>query len=273
MTSIISRWFGAMQRNPAAPIRLFSFHYAGGSAAIFRSWRQLLPNWVELWPVQFPGRGQRISERPETSIERLVGSMLPDLLPIFKERPFCLFGHSMGATVAFELARKLFCEHGSGPCILFVSGRRAPNLSRRKHSAYKLSDPDFVDELRRLNGTPREVLDSPELMQLLLPVIKADFEAIETYRYMPGEPLACPIVAFAGLHDGEVRMEEMEPWRSFTSADFSLQTFEGDHFFIHSHEALLTQEITTELRLLLQKPSWAEQQLCMDGLQQHSVQR
>jgi len=186
MNSRVSRWFAAKQRNAGAAIRLFCFHYAGGSAAIFRSWQELLPRWVELWPVQFPGRGQRIAEKPETSIEGLVGSMLPDLLPMFAEKPFCLFGHSMGATVAFELARKLFSEHRRSPCILFISGRRAPSMPRRRNSTHNFSDHEFVDELRRLKGTPREILESSELMQLLLPVIKADFQAIETYRYTPG---------------------------------------------------------------------------------------
>ncbi|HEX5875859.1 MAG TPA: alpha/beta fold hydrolase, partial [Pyrinomonadaceae bacterium] len=159
--------------NPHAGARLFCFPYAGGTAPIFRAWPNYLPAEVELCAVQYPGRGTRIAERLREDVEELMNSSYDELQP-FLNKPFAFFGHSMGALVSYEFARRLQREERPGPIGLFVSGCTAPHLRATDRITYNLPEPEFIDELRRLQGTPPEVLDSKELMQLMLPIIRAD---------------------------------------------------------------------------------------------------
>jgi medium-chain acyl-[acyl-carrier-protein] hydrolase len=155
-----------------------------------------------------------------------------ELLPYF-DRPFALFGHSMGSLISFELVRLLRKEYGIKPRHLFVSGHRAPQLPRRNQTiVHKLPEQEFLDELKRLNGTPRSVLESPELMSMMAPVLRGDFELVETYVYLEEPPLDCPIMAFGGLDDPETTEAEAAEWRTQTTSMFSLKMFPGDHFFL-----------------------------------------
>jgi medium-chain acyl-[acyl-carrier-protein] hydrolase len=133
------------------------------------------------------------------------------------DKPFAFFGHSMGAMISHDLARALRRKYGVEPVHLFVSGRRAPQMPRTRKTTYDLPEPEFIEELRRLNGTPQEVLDQPELMQLMIPLLRADFSVCQTYQYEPEPPLTCPITVFGGLED-ETTREELVGWRAQTSA-------------------------------------------------------
>jgi medium-chain acyl-[acyl-carrier-protein] hydrolase len=240
-----SPWFPHASAKPQAALRLFCFPYAGGSAAIYRPWAASLPPAIELCAVQLPGRGERLDEPSYTDLRALVGDAEAALLP-YLDKPFALFGHSMGAMIAFELARRLR-DRGLNPVHLFLSARRAPQLEVEEEITYNLPEPEFIDEVRRLNGTPQEVLEHPELMQMVLPLLRADFEVVETYRYEPGAPLDCPVTVFGGLQDSDVPRPQLDAWREHTTAAFSVRMLPGDHFFLHKTQPLLTRVVVQEL--------------------------
>jgi medium-chain acyl-[acyl-carrier-protein] hydrolase len=216
----------------APRVRLLCLPYAGGSAALFHSWQGSSERF-SVQPVELPGRGRRFSERPLSRLDALVGRLGGELLPGL-QAPYALFGHSMGALLAFELARWLGRNGGPKPAYLFVSGCRAPQSRVEDETRSSLSDGELINELRRLNGTDPEILGNAELMALLLPVFRADFAVCESYQFEPGPPLGCPITAFGGIQDTRISCNELDAWRVHTSGDFSLQMLPGDHFFLHA---------------------------------------
>lgn len=226
-------------------LRLFCFPYAGGSRRIFQNWPNLFPDSIEVCPLQYPGRGNRLREQPFKSIIALAADVTKSLLPLF-DRPFAFFGHSMGATVAFEVSRELRRANRTQPIHLFVSGCNAPHLPKEQ-LFYNLPEPEFIHELRLLKGTPAEVLEHPELMELLMPMLRADFEAVQTYDYVPEAPLSCPISAYGGSEDEEVPEPSLEAWREHTEGPFTLKIFAGDHFYLQTSESLLTSSLIPKL--------------------------
>jgi medium-chain acyl-[acyl-carrier-protein] hydrolase len=248
MTTVnkIIPWLDGSRPNPAAELRLFCFPYAGGGAATYRHWSKNLPAQVEVCAVQLPGRGSRLRETPFTRMEPLVRAVLHELRS-YLDKPFAFFGHSMGAVISFELARLLRLEHATLPFHLFVSGRSAPQLSRPKSPTYGLGHAEFIEELLRLKGTPPEVLSHPGLMQFVLPLLRADFELIETYSYRHEPPLNVPVTAFGGLADPDVSRESLGGWRAQTTAAFSLRMLSGDHFYLTANEELLLSVLAREL--------------------------
>lgn len=247
-TSQATQWFTTRLPNPHAAVRLFCFPYAGGGTPIYRHWAQQLPPDFEVCAAQLPGRGSRIRDAPFYGVAPMVEAIASAITP-YLDRPFAIFGHSMGAILGFELARLLAERGGPAPAHLFVSGRRAPQLPRDGTITYDLPEPQFVAHLRRLNGTPAEVLAHPELMELMLPLLRADFSVVETYRYRPGPPLECPVTAFGGMNDVEVGRAEVEAWREQTSAAFGARIMPGDHFFLNDPktQALMLRVIASEL--------------------------
>ncbi|HEX8649892.1 MAG TPA: thioesterase II family protein [Pyrinomonadaceae bacterium] len=243
-------WLVHRKPNPQVRLRLFCFPYSGGSALIFRDWAENLPDSVEVCPVQLPGRGLRTREAAFTSLPPLVQAVDRALLP-YMDKPFAFFGHSMGAAISFELARQQRRAHGMLPLQLFVSARRAPQVPALRAPAYNLPDREFIEELRRLNGMA-EMLEQPELMKFLLPIIRADFSVAQTYVFTPEPPLSCPISAFGGTHDEDVSGAHLEAWREQTSSDFSLCMVPGDHFFINTHKALLLGVLHRQLLRLVE---------------------
>ncbi len=238
--------------NPRAALRLFCFPYAGGGATVFRRWPASLPDSVEVCAVRLPGREGRLREPAVDRLAPLLDMLASALLPAL-DRPFAFFGHSMGALTAFELARRLRRDGWPGPRHLFVSGRIAPHL-RRAQCWHTLPDPQLLAELRRLGGTPRQVLEHPELMRMLLPMLRADFAVLETYVHHPEAPLDCPISAFGGLEDEVAKREQIEEWAAHTRAEFRLRMLPGNHFFLHSAEARLLQMLADDLASLSGAP-------------------
>lgn len=232
--------------NPQASLRLFCFPYAGGSSLIFRPWFNSLPKTVEICPIELPGRGTQMKLTPLSRLEPLVEVLASALLPHL-DKPFAFFGHSMGALVSFELTRLLRREYDISRIHLFISGRRAPQIPDPDPPIHALSEPEFIEELRRLNGTPKAVLENAELMQLLIPILRADFAVLETYVYSPAPTLNVPITTFGGLEDSEVSSSELQAWQEQTNAAFSGQMFSGDHFFLHSAQSLLLHSLSQEL--------------------------
>jgi medium-chain acyl-[acyl-carrier-protein] hydrolase len=214
---------------------------------VFRTWSDGLPADVEVCPIQFPGRGTRLTEPPFSQISLLVEALTETLLPLL-DKPFALFGHSVGSLVIFELARRLRADHQVRPVRLFVSAGPAPQIPHRGRSIHGLPEREFATELNRLNGTPAELLNHDELMEIVLPSLRADFALYESYQYSPGPPLNCPISTFGGLSDQKVSHSDLEAWREQTSLSFSIRMFPGDHFFLKTTQPLLLRALAQELR-------------------------
>ncbi len=243
--TVTDPWVVLHRPNPRAKLRLFCFPYAGSGAAVFRTWPAGLPETLEVCAIQYPGRENRLDEPACCDLKALVAS-LAAALPPYLDRPFAFFGHSMGALVGFELARALR-RSGPGPVHLFASAAGAPQTPELQ-PLNALSDDSFLKRLCALNGIPKEVLQNEELMQLMLPVLRADFTLYETYFYRNAAPLACPISVFGGLQDGKVGCDRLEAWRGQTSERFCLQMFPGDHFFLRSAQPLLLESIAEALQ-------------------------
>lgn len=242
----VTPWLLRPPSNARARVRLFCFPYAGGGALIYRTWQARLPASVEVNAVQLPGRGNRMREQPFTRLEPLVRAATDALRP-YMDMPFAFFGHSMGALISFEMARLLRREYDLMPSHLFLSGRRAPQLPDTEPITYNLPEAEFLDELHHLGGTPKEVLEHPELIQLMIPILRADFEVCQTYQHRSEQPLACPITVFGGLQDEEADRESLEGWREHTSSEFSLHMLPGDHFFLNISSALLLRSLSMKL--------------------------
>jgi len=187
---------------------------------------------VEVCPVELPGHGTRRRETPLTSVPEMVEAAAKGIAPAL-DLPFAFFGHSMGTVIAFELARHLDTSRKMTPLGIFASGRQAPHLPERDPPIHHLPDSEFLAELGRYNGTSETILRNRELMQLLLPTLRADFTAIETYTYEPSSsPINWHITVLGGLEDSVTR-EELEGWRALTAGKFLVRMFTGDHFFLY----------------------------------------
>ena len=241
------RWLVAAPSTAQTLLRLFCLPYAGGGASIYRTWPNELPAEIQVYAVQLPGRENRMAEPPYTHVTPL-GRVLAEQLEPLLEMPYALFGHSMGALIAFELTRELRRRRLPLPVHLFVSAHRAPQIPHTKPPIHHLPDAEFVQEIRKLKGTPEDVLVHEELMELMLPRLRADFTLFETYTYEAGEPLAVPLSVYGGIEDEDVRKEWLEAWREQTQRSMNLHLLPGHHFFIQESQQELLEIIAQALR-------------------------
>lgn len=240
-----NRWIqGRIRRN--ARIQLVCFSHAGGSAAQYREWQEVVPSEIEIQAVQLPGRANRFNEPPLTSIPAIAAEVASALRESIR-CPVAVFGHSLGALIAFEVVQLL--QH-MPILILIAAGARAPHRKVTDRRVYDLPELEFRDELRRLNGTPEELLNDDDAMKALGPALRGDFQAIDTYRYSPRAPLQCPVAVFGGDEDPTVSKEDLDAWSRHTSGSFMLRMFRGDHFFVNSQH----REVIHEAVSLLGKP-------------------
>jgi medium-chain acyl-[acyl-carrier-protein] hydrolase len=240
------RWLAYREVNPQARLRMFCFPYAGGGASIYRGWSAGLPGTLEVCPVQLPGREGRLRDKPFERSDALVPAIADALDSLFN-LPFVFFGHSMGALLSYELAHELRRRGRPLPLHLFVSGRRAPQVPSQEDPIHDLPEPEFLVQLRELNGTPEEVLQHEELMRLLIPILRADFAVNETYVYSERKPFDFGISAFGGLNDQEVGRPDLDAWRQQTHGRFRLRMLPGDHFFLHGAKDLILESVARDL--------------------------
>lgn len=214
--------------------RLFCFPYAGGSASAYRGFGAALPADVEAVAIELPGRGARFTEPTFRHLGPLLAALADDLGP-FLDVPFAFFGHSMGGLIAFELARLLRRRGGPQPARLFLSSCPAPGTRERPRPLHTLPDAELVEEMRGYGGLGAEVLGSPELLELLLPMIRADFEVVDTWVSPEEAPLEIPIATLHGTSD-TVSRAQAEAWRAHTRGPFAVHVFPGNHFYLREQE-------------------------------------
>lgn len=232
----ITRWVvdDGRAEGADAPRQLFCFAHAGGGPSFFRPWRAPLAPEIAVRRVLLPGREWRLEEPAFRHITELIGPLCAALEP-YLDQPYALFGHSMGAVVAYEVARWFSGSSRVGPvspACLIVSGRRAPGLASGRRRLSELPDDQFVAEVGRLNGIPPEVLSEPELLEMVLPALRADYELAEAYQPLPGGRLECPVVAYLSTDDPEADYAGVLRWREVTTGEFALRVFRGDHFYL-----------------------------------------
>ncbi|GAA2895616.1 alpha/beta fold hydrolase [Streptosporangium fragile] len=238
-------WLRCPGPRPGAAVRLVCFAHAGGSATAYREWPALLPASVELHAVQLPGRADRFTEPLVDDMDVLAASVAEAMLPLL-DRPVALFGHSMGAMVAYEVARVLQAR-GTGPARLFASGCAAPHEPRERRAVSTLDDDRFVAELTRLGGTEAEILAHRAMREVVLPYVRGDFRLLERYRHRPGPALPVPISALVGDADPVVTPAQAASWEARTTADFSLTVYRGGHFYLQPHRAEVVAEVAGAL--------------------------
>lgn len=222
-------WFRRFHAAPDRDTQLVFLPHAGGSASYYAPFSEALSDRADVLCAQYPGRQDRWSEPCFENLTELADAVVEALTPSL-DRPVVVFGHSMGATLAFEVTRRLE-DAGIVPRRLFVSGRVAPH-DNRDLGLHRLADDELLGEMVRLGGTNEEVLAEPELLRMVLPTVRADYQAIETYVYRPGPPLSCPVTALVGDTDPRASVEEAKAWAGYTTGDFDLKVFPGGHFYL-----------------------------------------
>ena len=228
-----SAWLDPRRTNRGGEHKLLCLPYAGGASALFWTWQEHLPSCIDVAPILLPGRDRRRRDPSIESIQalakKLVGGLEAEL-----QSAFSIFGHSMGALLAFELCHALRARGLPQPEQLFVAGFRSPELPDRNPILHGLPEPEFVKALELLGATPPEILEFEGILALLLPTIRGDLKLVETYRWKERARLSLPITALCSRADPLVSIEEMQPWEQHTTADFALVQLEGGHFFLES---------------------------------------
>ncbi|MFI1359077.1 thioesterase II family protein [Streptomyces sp. NPDC020898] len=232
-------------RRAEAVVRLVCFPHAGGSAGYFRPLAQALAPRFETLAIQYPGRQDRRREHLPESMAELADAAFASLRHRV-EPPFAFFGHSLGAVLAFEVTRRFEQLTPTGPVRLFASARRAPSVARNE-SVHLLDDRGLIQEIKRLGGTDPAVLDDPELRELVLPVVRADYRAVETYACPPGARVTCPVSVFAGSSDPVTPVEEAAAWGLHTTKEADTRVFDGGHFYPDGNWPALAAAISAVL--------------------------
>lgn len=242
-------WFVNHRAKRHAQMRLYCFPQAGSSAAVYGLWAEKLSSVVDVWAVEYAGRGSRRAERPFNSLRALVSAMVPSVEQELRQ-PYAIFGHCMGAFIGFELIRRIQRRGGRPPLVFFPAACRGPRAPARTRAIHDLSEAEFVAEVQSLDETPPGILTDERIKSLFLPTLRADFQAVETYAYVSSPPLACDIVAYAGASDTKCADEDIDAWRLETRASFSVERFPGDHRFLRTAEPLVLQRLSSHLEAL-----------------------
>lgn len=238
-------WLRAYRTAPHARCRLVCLPHAGGAATFFKPWAERLPAGIDLFAVRYPGRQDRMAEPFAERMADLADGITADLLPLL-DRPLALFGHSMGASVAYEVGVRLESRHGFVPRRLFVSGRQAPHIATTEdYEGY--DDEELVEAVRALGDADGGALDLPGIRELVLPALRADFRLLRGYRPADPAKVAAPITAYAGLSDPGCPVPGARAWSELTLGGFALRVFPGDHFYLVPEQAALVADVGSRL--------------------------
>jgi len=218
---------------------IFCFHYGGGNSTMYRSWLAYTPENITLIGVDLPGRGRRFSEPLIDTLDEAISSIIAEKHWFNKSTPFAFFGHSLGALLAFELTRILEIKNEVLPDFIALSGRNAPFSGTQFPAIHKLPKLEFIEELRKYKGAPKEVFENKELLELAIPFIRSDFAISEKAYLYDGTPIQTDILAIGGDQDEYVEIEDINAWGKFTTGKFESQIFNGGHFFIYKHVKII----------------------------------
>jgi medium-chain acyl-[acyl-carrier-protein] hydrolase len=252
-TTAGSEWQMRWRPVPAPRLRLYCLPHAGGGAVSYRAWAQHLAADIEVVAIRLPGRESRHRETPYTRLDGIVAGLIEEVSHDLVRLPYAWFGHSLGALVAFETCREAQRLGLPDPVRLLVSGRPAPHLIPRQPPVHAAPTARIMDRLREMKGTPPEFLEDPSAMAGVLPTLRADLAAAETYQYRPGPPLGCPISVFGGAQDPFATADELSLWRGHSAASCTMRTFPGGHFYLHESHHELLPVIDAELRSSLER--------------------
>jgi medium-chain acyl-[acyl-carrier-protein] hydrolase len=240
-------WVAGPRRSHPGRIRLVCFPCAGGGASSYYSWSAALAPDIDVCAIQLPGREARVSEQPFTRLDALLERLTAALVPHL-DGPFALFGHSMGALLAYETARQLRRSHGLTAVHVFASGRRAPGLPPSEPPVHAWPDRDLLRHLGDLNGIPDEIFRDRAFMNEMLPVFRADLTLCETYQYRQDLPLTCDLTVLGGDSDPHVPAADLEAWHTETTGRCQVMVLPGDHFFIRTASRAVLDVVTGALR-------------------------
>jgi medium-chain acyl-[acyl-carrier-protein] hydrolase len=233
-------WILRPKPNENADLRLFCIPHAGGSGMVFRTWPQDMPDFVQVFAIELPARGRRISELPYSNLKLLVDEIAESMQP-YIDRPFALFGHSFGALVGFEVARELHNHNGVPPIHLCISGAKAPEFLSNGPKIHKQPDAILINYVRSLGGTSEIVLENEEMISAVMPALRADLKMSETYIYSNSTQLDNPILVLAGESDPKVDRGSLQTWAKHTTAGFKMKLFPGNHFYLYEAQAQVLQ--------------------------------
>ena len=238
------RWMAERDLAAGAPVRLFCLPHAGSGAALFYRWKRALPG-IAVVPVLLPGREARFAEPPVESVDAVVAALM-DVPKNTFDRPYAIFGHSMGALLAYAWAQAIRRASLPAPVALFLSGRNAAHRPQPHRRLHELDDDVFLAALRsRYGGTANELLDDAETRQLFLPVLRADLKLVETYQHVAEPMFDCPIHSFAGSEDASVADEGLAAWAELTTGEFTQERPGGNHFY---HLGASQKELLEKIR-------------------------
>jgi medium-chain acyl-[acyl-carrier-protein] hydrolase len=245
-SAVKSAWLHCPRPVAAPRLRLFCFPYAGGVGSIFHHWPAALPADVEVWALTLPGRGFRLREAPVKRMQPLIQEITREIAPLL-DRPVALFGHSLGAVVAWEMAHVLAKTETVTLLRLFVSGKGAPQLVPNSPPLHLLGEEELLARLRDYNGMPEVVIQNPEVRELVVPSLRADLELLETWEYSERPPLEIPIAAFGGVQDVLIPQAVLDAWGEQTRGAFESHMLPGGHLFIDTHSAPLLEQVARHL--------------------------
>ncbi|AEU37577.1 thioesterase II family protein [Granulicella mallensis] len=224
---------------------LFCIPYAGGSAGAYRDWLSVAPPWLDTYAIELPGRG-RLMKEPFVNSLHALAQMIAEAITPFTNRPYAIFGHSMGALLAYEVTAELVSASYPGPVQLFVSGARPPFVPQKDPDISAFHDAALLDHLSQLGGTPEEILRDRSLMQFYLPVLRSDFRLVETYRPHKPHQFQVPLTVLFGEQDQATPKADMRLWQLVTTGDFTSRSYSGGHFFFSNRHVI--QDVYSSLK-------------------------